>query len=205
MDRGAWRATVHRVSKSRTWLKQHSMHAWRWAKTKGTMRLWKRDRSPALEYSIWCGMDPFPWASSRIWVGFPLAAVSWGHQENILPSSLLCKLGLWNLDRGREINLNPRDGLVVSVICFKIGQNYNQLVVTLHPDLCRRECESTRKSTACSGHQPASPSWGDVVAVGLSAFIFNFVSNRKPHCSGILNTTFCKLKIEGEDRMCNIF
>ena len=27
MDRGAWRATVHRVTKSRTWLKQPSMHA----------------------------------------------------------------------------------------------------------------------------------------------------------------------------------
>ena len=27
MDRGAWRATVHRVAKSRTWLKRLSMHA----------------------------------------------------------------------------------------------------------------------------------------------------------------------------------
>ena len=26
MDRGAWRATVHRVAKSQTWLKQHSTH-----------------------------------------------------------------------------------------------------------------------------------------------------------------------------------
>ena len=129
----------------------------------------------------------------------------WAEVTKKIFCPLLCKLGLWNLDRGREINLNPRDGLVVSVICFKIGQNYNQLVVTFHPDLCRRECESTRRSAACSGHQPASPSWGAVVVVGLSAFIFNFVSNRKPHCSGILNTTFCKLKIEGEDRMCNIF
>ena len=204
MDRGAWRATAHRVSKSRTRLKQWSTHTRRWAKTRGTMRLWKRNVSPALEYLRWCGMAPFPQASSRIWVGFPLAAVGWGHQENILPSSLLCKLGLWNWDQGREINLSSRDGLVVFVICFKIGQNYNQLVVTFHPDFCRRGCEATRKSTACPGHQPASPSWGGVVAVGLSAFIFNFVSNCKPHCSGILNTTFCKLKI-GEDRMCNVF
>ena len=27
MDKGAWKATVHRVTKSRTWLKQLSMHA----------------------------------------------------------------------------------------------------------------------------------------------------------------------------------
>ena len=28
MDRGAWQATVHRVTKSWTWLKQPSMHTW---------------------------------------------------------------------------------------------------------------------------------------------------------------------------------
>ena len=27
MDRGTWRATVHRVAKSQTWLKRLSMHA----------------------------------------------------------------------------------------------------------------------------------------------------------------------------------
>ena len=27
MDRGAWRATVHKVAQSRTWLKGHSTHA----------------------------------------------------------------------------------------------------------------------------------------------------------------------------------
>ena len=28
LDRGAWWATVHRVAKSQTRLKQHSMHTW---------------------------------------------------------------------------------------------------------------------------------------------------------------------------------
>ena len=28
MDRGAWQAMVHRVTKSQTQLKQHSMHTW---------------------------------------------------------------------------------------------------------------------------------------------------------------------------------
>ena len=28
LDRGAWRATVHRVTKSQTWLKRLSMHTW---------------------------------------------------------------------------------------------------------------------------------------------------------------------------------
>ena len=28
MDRGAWQATVHRVTQSRTWLKQQSAHTW---------------------------------------------------------------------------------------------------------------------------------------------------------------------------------
>ena len=30
MDRGAWRATVHRVTKSHTWWKWLSMHTYRW-------------------------------------------------------------------------------------------------------------------------------------------------------------------------------
>ena len=32
MDKGAWRATVHKVSKSRTRLKQLSMHVLEWKK-----------------------------------------------------------------------------------------------------------------------------------------------------------------------------
>lgn len=34
------------------------------------------------------------------------------------------------------------------------------------------------------------PSRGDMDVMRLFAFIFNFVSNHKPHCSGILNTAF---------------
>ena len=70
---------------------------------------------------VWYG--PIPMGQFLDMGRFSTHWQQWAEVTKKIFCPLLCKLGLWSLDRGREINLNPRDGLVVSVICFKIGQN----------------------------------------------------------------------------------
>ena len=87
MDRGAWRATVQRVAKSRTWLKRLSMRAWTHTLllTNGKLQLSEEN------------------GEERNWPTHPLGSVliSGGTENG------RCQFCLWNFKIGRFMNLSP--------------------------------------------------------------------------------------------------
>ena len=54
MDRGAWRATIHRVTKSRTRLKQLSMHACRYSESSGIIFIFSVNSESIISREVGC-------------------------------------------------------------------------------------------------------------------------------------------------------
>ena len=74
MDRGPWRATVHGVAKSQTWLKWLSTHAWLWDTVLVTLNKVKENESHSVEPD---SLDPMDYTVHEIlqarileWVAF---------------------------------------------------------------------------------------------------------------------------------------
>ena len=72
MDRGAWQATIHRVTKTRTWLKQPSTHTW----------TYECDVCQNQKWWYWIRLKPVDEIQRTEPTAFLLFSPNFGHKDN---------------------------------------------------------------------------------------------------------------------------
>ena len=126
MDRGAWEATVHRVTKSWTWLKQLRMHA---HKRKSNQSMIKEiDSEFSLEggwswnsntLATWCE-EPTHWKRSRCWERLRAGGEGSNRRWDGWMISLTQRTWVWaNLGRWQRTG---KSGMLQSIRWQRIGQ-----------------------------------------------------------------------------------
>ena len=149
MDRGAWQATVHRVARSQTWLKQLSMHA-------------------HVESDSQLGMIQL----GVIWGSFvsksPWGAFSTNHKQSILrlllplPSACFCPWNLLNDLMGvyyvceccgnRKILTIIRKGSAMCIWTIQLYKVFWCIFAHCHPFLKKIEGEKRKKQKEIIAH-----------------------------------------------------